>query len=414
MRDLIAMDGAREKGERASSEPYEVLALLRDRAWRDLLESVRDALAISPAMWMRSVLGSPNTWLPTSHSEYKILYSWRLPRTARYVADVAVPSAPRIAPAWFPDPLSFLLWHPSQVDQHRDHNRSWTSHPREAWFFINGIMTDRPLAQINADYLADLFHRPITLIQNSTDGLAEDLIECASEKFGHPGEVLATAFPPIYDALTDAEKQRVVVIAHSQGTIIAAVLLRLLRLIYESQPGSAPAARTPHHARAALRDSGVALDPIHFVPITRKELSKLELYCFANCATEMRYVEPARDDPLPWIESYGNEHDIIARLGMIAPHPEARGIVIDGPRYVQEGAWGHLLNRHYLRAIDAAQRKGQRRGPATTSPAPYILMNAHDYPSEQQPRLYRYLNGGASLPDAADTAATSRRGARDE
>ena len=51
----------------------------------------------------------------------------------------------------------------------------------------------------------------------------------------YPGEAATVAFPAIYDALKDPQKERVVVVAHSQGTLIAAVVLRLMEFIY--RPG---------------------------------------------------------------------------------------------------------------------------------------------------------------------------------
>jgi hypothetical protein len=129
------------------------------------------------------------------------------------------------------------------------------------------------------------------------------------------------------------------------------------------------------------------------------------VYCFANCASTMRYVDDTAAGPLPWIESYGNEFDVVARLGMLAPNPLRRGMAIDGPRYECKGAWGHLLNQHYLRAIDATQRVGHTRGPANPTAAPYVLNNAGDFPDAPQPRLFGYINGGS--PAAADKPATA-------
>ena len=67
---------------------------------------------------------------------------------------------------------------------------------------------------------------------------------------------------------------------------------------------------------------------------------------------------------------------------------------IDGPRYVRPGAWGHLLNEHYLRGIEEAQRPGRKRGPAHESADPFVPLGA-DGDAAAVPRLYRYLNGGA-------------------
>jgi hypothetical protein len=240
-------------------------------------------------MWLASVLGWPDSLLPERYSEYRLLYSLNIPRTLCYLADILIPSVARAAPEWVPAPLSPFFFHPSRVEAHRDHNRSWTSHPHEAWLFVNGILTDEEVEQLNAAYLADLFHRPVTIIQNSTDGLLDDLRECVDEKaFGRTGEATTTAFPAIYDAIKDENKERVVLVAHSQGTLIAAVVLRLMKLIYRPEDRSRVPASVPHAVRQAVRDAGIGLDLGDFAPINHEDLKKLELYCFANCATHMR------------------------------------------------------------------------------------------------------------------------------
>jgi hypothetical protein len=163
-------------------------------------------------MHVASILSRPASWLPVErYSGYRLLRSWRVRRAARYLVDVAVPSVPVAAPEWLPDVLSWPLWHPSRIAQRPDHNGSWTTHPREAWFFVNGILTNADVADVNAEYLSYLFHRPPTLIENSTAGAVEDLLECALDKaFGSIGEAATKAVPPIYDALKDPDKKRVV------------------------------------------------------------------------------------------------------------------------------------------------------------------------------------------------------------
>ncbi len=343
-----------------------------------------------------SVLGWPGSLWPVRYSEYRLLYSFDVLQTLQYVADVFVPSAPLTAPDWFPAPLAPFFFHPTRVIQHADQYGGWTSHPREKWLFVNGILTDDGVAQLNAAYLADLFHRPIAVIQNSTDGAIEDLAECAVEKaFGRNGEAATVAFPAIYDAVKDSERERIVVVAHSQGTIIASVVLRLMKMIYRPGRRRSAVSRDRDAVRREVRKAKVNLDLEDFDELTRDEIEKLELYCFANCATKMRYVDAAARQP--WIESFGNQYDLVARLGMLAPNPARWGVEIDGPRYERPAAWGHLLNRHYLRAIDQQQRTGNKQGPARTTPAPYKLLHAKDWPSERQPRLYRFLNGGDPL-----------------
>jgi hypothetical protein len=82
---------------------------------------------------------------------------------------------------------------------------------------------------------------------------------------------------------------------------------------------------------------------------------------------------------------------VVARLGVLAPHAAERSVHIDGPRYARPGAWGHLLNEHYLRGIEEAQRPGRKRGPAHETADPFVPLDD----GAAVPRLYRYLNGGS-------------------
>lgn len=281
--------------------------------------------------------------------------------------------------------------------QRPDHAGSFTSFPDEQWFFINGILTTDTVAQLNAAFLADLFHRPITLVQNATSSLASDLLECAiGKQWYRTTEAVVTAFPLIYDALAGA-KSRIVVIAHSQGTIIAAVILRLLAAL--TSPPRARSVATARGRRPAepvfIYPDDAPLDLSDFDPLTPDQLARLEVYAFANCATTMRYWRAPQDGApgIPWIESYGNEFDLVARLGMLAPNAGAHGIAIDGPRYRRPGAWGHLLNEHYLAPIEHAQRRGRRRG-GRGGTVPFERVNDRADSGAVAPRLFGYLNGG--------------------
>jgi hypothetical protein len=258
------------------------------------------------------------------------------------------------------------------------------------------------VAQINAAYLADLFHRPLALIQNSTGSIFEDLLECMlGKEWQRTTEAATKAFPPIYDALKSRHKQRVIVICHSQGTIIMGVVLRLLSKLTR-KPEVLPALPEAVAFEAPRYEGPMQIyprqDPIdleQFDPLEEDELAKLEIYAFANCANVMKHHPAAgrHARPIPWIESYGNECDLVARLGMLAPRPEQWGIQIDGPRYEQRGRWGHLLNEHYLIEIDKHQRMGYRKRPLGGS-APYVVAGGSEEDG-QTPRLFYYINGGA-------------------
>lgn len=135
-----------------------------------------------------------------------------------------------------------------------------------------------------------------------------------------------------------------------------------------------------------------------FERLSAAELGKLEVYCFANCANHMDYLGGFQygEKPIPWIESFGNEMDIVARLGMLAPDPAGRNISIQGPRYIRPGAWGHLLNEHYLLPIEGAQRLGRKKNGKGGS-QPFLRVDGDSAESNATPRLYEYINGGSPL-----------------
>ena len=379
-------------------------------SWETLVGIALDALRMNPPLYASAIFGLPWTWLPphNRYSEFKIIDLWRPGRTAKFLANTWIPSIPRTPPSFGPPFLNDLFWQPTVILQRPDHNGSYTTFPDEAWFFVNGIMTNDAVAQVNTAYLAHLFHRPLTMIQNSTDSLWADLFECAlGKEWYRVVEPAIKAFPPIYDALKSPHKQRVVVICHSQGTIIMATVLRLLANLVPAEirlprPAAAMEPAPAAEARGLFEEAPRYAppefvypdqEPINlddFEPLTGAELAKLEVYCFANCANTMPYIGAWDGRPAPWIENFGNEHDIVARLGMLAPRAEHWGIDIAGPRYEHRGAWGHLLNEHYLAAIERCQKSGRRPGGDGTS-APYELVAGS---TGEAPRLFSYINGG--------------------
>jgi hypothetical protein len=369
-----------------------------ERTLSDQLGGVAEALAIAPTSWVPSVLGLPSSWGPVQYSEYELVWSGNADRLANYLLDIGIPSVPARAPRWVPRGLASVLWHPLRVVSPRPRRGQAAEHPHEAWFFINGILTDDGVAKLNGAYLTHLFGRPVTLLENLTDGAAVDLLECAIERLGASSEHVRAAFVRLMAALKDPTKHRVVVICHSQGTLITAVLLELFGHIQEHTRANrlSKAHADAIHARAHAE--GVRVRREEIKPLSARELDKLELYCFANCASHMRYVRTASGERLPWIESFGNEHDIVARLGVLAPNPTRREIAIDGPRYEHPGAWGHLLNVHYLRAIEQAQMVTGELAHDTDPGAPYRLINASEFPEAAVPRLFGYLGG--QKPDA--------------
>lgn len=361
------------------------------RGLKQLAEAAAGAVAMRPARLATSVFGGAGSVLPPydATSEYRHV-AYAGPRaTLTYILDVATPSLPLPTPAWAPNVADVLFWHPSTIERIGDRFGHPASFPDEAWFFINGIMTNDSVARVNARSLARLFGRPVTVIHNSTSGLVVDLAECLLGKAHFATtEAAKTALPAVHAALTDPTISRVVVIAHSQGTIIAANVLERLSQLHR---GEVPPPGSSRYGLNALSDG---------------EVAKLEIYAFANCATQMRYIQ--RDTRVPWIESFGNEWDLVARLGMLAPNKSGTGVHIDGPIYQHTDKPGHLLNEHYLVPIAAAQMRGQRRG-SNGSPSPFDLLDDGETGVKESdaPRLFSYLNAGA--PNARAGASSRAR-----
>jgi hypothetical protein len=238
-------------------------------------------------------------------------------------------------------------------------------HADQRWFFINGVSSDLRIARLNAQALGNMFGRPITILYNATEGILLDLIEAAAGKgFEAVTDAAAKNLQPLVEALSDPQVTRVVLVSHSQGTIIASILLKTLqellgrgdavrkgpgaqkespeRRVARRIAGTLDAGEQPVEAKAGAAQARACLS------VT--DIAKLELYCFANCSTSMAPIavvgEPACR--VPWIESYGNEYDVVARLGVLAPPHGIGSARIEGDRYRRAAMWGHFLNAHYL------------------------------------------------------------------
>lgn len=385
--------------------------------FRDLLELSREALRLTPPDYFRSVFGSPGSWLPPYNrfSEYNIISPWRLFTTMRFLMDVSVPSSFRSTPDWartfFPDVINSRIWHPTTFFRQRDEYGGVSSFPDEHWFFINGIATNKDVAAFNSSYLAHLFHRPVTVVQNATNSWLVDLFECAigkgfkddpnSDDHKTMTEPVWRATAAILEALNADQTHKVIVIAHSQGTIIMANVLRAVAKALHSELTHQKKPRwhgftnelmgvVETETQVTLRNN-LAHSLSNFAKggifQAQEKLQKLEIYTFANCADKMGYVYPGTQ--LPYMEHFANQHDLVARLGILSPLRDDPNtlIEIDGPVFEQKDGWGHLLNEHYLSAIDnyLYPANSRRRPPQD----PY----GGDGKQALKPRLYEYFHG---------------------
>lgn len=196
---------------------------------------------------------------------------------------------------------------------------SLTSH----WFFINGVVTAPPLALLNAQEIARAFRRPVHLIHTPTYGIVRDVWDTITARtLKKDGHLSRPAFYVVQRALE--RHDRVVLVCHSQGTIIASYIVRKLL----------------KHAT------------------TRHLVRKLEVYCIAGVADGLK-VDPALSaeagHPVPYVEHFSNGRDFFCRVGILAHLGSTAGHVFNIPERS-----GHLLNEHYLPGIARGDYCGRR------------------------------------------------------
>ncbi|CBL46513.1 Hypothetical protein HDN1F_29300 [gamma proteobacterium HdN1] len=209
---------------------------------------------------------------------------------------------------------------------------------KEKWFFINGIATSPPVAILNCKELARIFDRPVHLIHTPTYGAVWDLwdsiIARTLRKDGHLSK-------PAYDLVKQAlaSHDKVVLVGHSQGTIVSSYI-----------------------ARKLLKDKQFR----HLAP-------KLEIYCVAGVADSFRLDRQLSEKlgrGVPYVEHFSNGFDFFCRIGVLAYQKDTAGAIFN-----IENRKGHLLNDHYLAGIERGDYCGGKS------------------------RLSRYINGESPAPN---------------
>lgn len=136
---------------------------------------------------------------------------------------------------------------------------------------------------------------------------------------------------PALNILVEAleNNDQVVLLCHSQGTIVASYIVRKL-----------------------LRH-----------PSARELVKKLEIYCIGGVADSLE-IDPqltlAAGHPVPYVEHFANGRDYLAQIGILSHLDSTAGTV-----YCLADRPGHLLNEHYLPAIargDFCQRRSRLYG----------------------------------------------------
>ena len=332
--------------------------------FEDLKLVAQHLVKVPPWSPLFSIIGPRSSWHPNKHSEFnlaqwgefKLAQGTHSPEWARTIENITQALALMFIPRVFPfrgAPSSY----PFDGDPSVLSDEGENVFGNEKWFFVNGIATDPTMLQMNGAYLYELFGRPIELINNPTDGVFVDLIESV---FGRTFDFTST--PALYtkvrveNALASDAYDRVVLLAHSQGAIVASNVVRDLVQAYQQ------------HGR-------------------KSDLEKLEVYTFGSAADEIDAdTELSRkcNRLVPYIEHYANTGDVIAQIGVLQKNNPANQKEMDGRIYTVDQS-GHLFNAHYLSNI--AQKRYVNKTIETAS------------------RLYDYLGG--NIPNSKSYNATS-------
>jgi len=303
---------------------------------------------------VRAVAGDPHTWFPTNNpfSEFNMFKPFN-------------PEAPPNTFAGNGRPHEDLIYYLNRVwcgatareraDLLRRQKEYWKTAPKnrtktpqdfadfpdiqkdddenEIWLFINGVATDQWIVQLNAEHLAHLFKRKIHILHNYTLGLDRDLRECVRGRTLEEKTTVARQLLLELKGLVEKKgKLKVVIVAHSQGTIIASEMVKRLKGL-------------------TLSEADPAL------------LERMEVYNFAFCADEFP------KDTCRHVEHFVNDRDFVPSLSIVPKNfYDVAGCIFRRAR-----AAGHLLGAHYLEGFAHGKYKGD--------------------PAARQSVLFRYLDG---------------------
>jgi hypothetical protein len=146
---------------------------------------------------------------------------------------------------FLPGPVSLLVFAGGQVVLHiicyalQGPSKVWSKAPTdpemirkykrnaaERWFFLNGCCVSGHNVQQNVDVLAETFGRPIFAIHNRTYGALGDLFECILQRsFDLFTEETRVCYEYVKAYCTDPNVKKVILVAHSQGCIMASQIL---------------------------------------------------------------------------------------------------------------------------------------------------------------------------------------------
>ncbi|WVQ96578.1 hypothetical protein IAU59_003683 [Kwoniella sp. CBS 9459] len=203
---------------------------------------------------------------------------------------------------------------------------------KETWLFVNGIGTSRTGLQLILNALYRLFGRKVIGIENRTFGVWFDLVECMLQRdLTWQTTDTRMGYNIIASHIADPNKEKVVLMAHSQGGIIMTSWVDQLLADFSTD-----------------------------------QLNKVEIYTFASAANHFSIPATVRGGPaFGCVEHFVNTKDFVACIGLLAfapPCPPATPT--DSSIHKVNGRFagrifkrinhtGHLLLSHYLKEGDS-------------------------------------------------------------
>lgn len=253
--------------------------------------------------------------LNTEHSEFssKLLTEKRCFILFR---KLMIPKIPVHRPDFLPNWLGSLLFGDNSCYFHDETvllERKRYNYKNYRILFVNGILMDITAVRHIQTVLRTIFHRNIDIFYNSSDSLIPDLFEAFLNKSTDLfTEASWKLFLCILSMLFDPTIHKLIIIGHSQGTILLSSILQ------------------------KLKEIGIEKN--------KSYLQKIEFYLFSNCASSTKYIDKKRR--LPYIENISNENDFVSRLGQLSNRKDC--IDIDGKEIILNDCSGHLFGANYL------------------------------------------------------------------
>jgi len=231
---------------------------------------------------------------------------------------------------WFSPLIIWALWPPSLCAGTGDNSK----YREEKWFYINGIAINGWWNSQIQKRLQSIFGRPITMIENKTFGLVCDIASIIMlRNFQYPTNTFRLTYNTIKASLMDDSCKRVVLMSHSEGAIIAQMVVD--RLLIE---------------------------------MDNNMLAKLEIYTFGSAADKFEDGQGR----IPVVEHFANWYDYIAQVGVLNHKMIENAKHYCGNLYVSDH-FGHWFSQHYSRGITDKAFKSK---------------------DGKVPRLYNYIGGG--------------------